>query len=120
LGIVIDVRYKLLPLLNAPLKILEYPIIITVVVADPRPAVTISGVKSPVPEKVTVGGRTVLTPDLPKNSIPVAGADLPRVVAVAGDKVTVVNPDDANTLYPIIVTELGIVIDVNMEHSWNA
>ena len=43
-----------------------------------------------------------------------------RVDAVAEDIVTVVNPDDANTLYPIIVTELGIVIDVNMEQSWNA
>jgi hypothetical protein len=34
--------------------------------------------------------------------------------------VTVVNPDDWNTFRPILVTELGIVIDVNKVQFSNA
>ena len=90
-----------------------YPSTITVV-ADPRPALTIAWVNSPpLPVKVT-GGRTVSTPDLPKNKILVAGGgtDIIRVFDVAVDIVTIVNPDSRNALFPILVTELGIVIDV--------
>jgi hypothetical protein len=44
----------------------------------------------------------------------VAGTVTFRVFAA--DIVTVVNPDKENALAPILVTELGIVIDVNPEH----
>jgi hypothetical protein len=48
----------------------------------------------------------------------VAGTVTFRVFAA--DIVTVVNPDKENALAPILVTELGIVIDVNPERAWNA
>ena len=45
------------------------------------------------------------------------GTVIPRVFA--GDIVTVVNPDDWNAVIPILVTELGMSIDVKLEHDRN-
>ena len=59
------------------------------------------------PKKLTPGGLAV-------------GDVLPRVFAVAEDIVTVVNPELLNALLPILVTELGIVIDVNPVQPKNA
>jgi hypothetical protein len=39
-----------------------------------------------------------------------------RADALDADIVTVVNPESVNAVGSILVTELGIVIDVNLEH----
>ncbi len=62
----------------------------------------------------------VITPDLPKKEMLLAGTDVPRVVAVAADIVTVVNPELANASVPTLVTELGMSIDVKLVHNSNA
>ena len=56
----------------------------------------------------------------PKKLIGVGVPVIPRAVAVAVGIVTDVNPENWNALGPILVTELGIVIDCNWEHASNA
>ena len=50
----------------------------------------------------------------------VSGTAIPRADAVAADIVTVVNPDDSNAVLLIIVTEVGMVIDVKEVQLANA
>ena len=59
----------------------------------------------------------------PKKSTPgglAVGDVLPRVIAVVEDIITFVNPELENAPTPILVTELGIVIDVNKVQLLNA
>ena len=95
LGMDTDVICVLLK--NASVPILVYPSIITIVASPRFVAVTIAWVNSPEPVNVTGGGRTVLTPALPKKVMLVSGCTvIPRADAVAADIVTVVNPDPEN------------------------
>jgi hypothetical protein len=55
---------------------------------------------------------------LPKNETPEAGDCIPKPLGLA--IITVVNPESMNAELPIVVTELGIVIDRNAVHPWNA
>ena len=65
-------------------------------------------------------GRTVVTV-VPKNETLIAGDDLPNVVAVADDIITYNKFEQfKKALEPILVTELGIVIDGRLVHPLNA
>jgi hypothetical protein len=49
-----------------------------------------------------------------------SGDVIPRVLAVAEDIYTVINPEPVNALLPILVTEFGIVTDDKLIQFWNA
>jgi hypothetical protein len=65
---------------------------------------------------VSSGEKTVLTVT-PKKETPVAGELILNCLFAI---VTVVNPEYKNAFVPILVTENGMVMDVNEEHPLNA
>ena len=72
---------------------------------------------------IMVHGGIIVATVTPKKSTPGglgSGDVIPRVLAVAEDIYTVINPEPVNASPPILVTESGIVIDVKLEQSWNA